>query len=137
MNTNVNPTYTHRTRDGRLARIICTDLKNDKYPVLALIDCNGEEEVERYTESLRYYSADLESADDLFEISPWDEVKVDTPVWIRNACNELEPYHFAKFENGTVYLWWAGTTSHSCKGSLVRTIGRQPHEVHITRPEGM
>ena len=137
MNTNVNPTYTHRTRDGRLARIICTDFKNDKYPVLALIDCDGEEDIERYTESLRYYNADSESADDLFEISPWDEVKVDTPVWTYNACKEWAPYHFAKYENNTVYLWCLGATSHSCEGDFIYTIKREPQEVRLTCPEGV
>lgn len=37
------------TRDGRLVRIICTDYKNDNYPVVALLSDGGEESVATYT----------------------------------------------------------------------------------------
>jgi catechol 2,3-dioxygenase-like lactoylglutathione lyase family enzyme len=43
-----------QTRDGRKARVICWDLKNDRYSVVAIVCDNDEESVETYTESLKF-----------------------------------------------------------------------------------
>lgn len=52
----------------------------------------------------------------------WSKVKVDTPIYVRDCetdCNGDEktwvPRHFAKFENGTVYVWDDGGTSFTVK----------------------
>ena len=42
----------------------------------------------------------------------WSEVKVDTPILVRNA--EDEPWlrrYFAKYENGRIHAWSVGRTS--------------------------
>ena len=41
------------TRDGRKARIICYDCK-DKYPIIALVDENGQEVSIKYTDNGKY-----------------------------------------------------------------------------------
>lgn len=39
--------YTHRTRDGRKARIVCHDVEGSEFPVLALVlHDKGEKKVE-------------------------------------------------------------------------------------------
>lgn len=40
-----DPTKPVRTRDGRPARIICTNRKSDHYPIVALLDAVGTEYV--------------------------------------------------------------------------------------------
>ena len=47
----------------------------------------------------------------------WDEVEVDTKVLVRDRpYNEWLKRHFAKYENGKVYVFNDGRTSWSCGG---------------------
>lgn len=55
-----DPTKPVQTRDGRKARIICTDRKHEAYPIAALVfdeDC-GEEDVEFFAADGREYVGD-------------------------------------------------------------------------------
>ena len=52
----------------------------------------------------------------------WSKVKVDTPIYVRDCETDSNgdektwvPRHFAKFENGTVYMWDDGGTSFTVK----------------------
>lgn len=52
----------------------------------------------------------------------WSKVKVDTPIYVRDCETDSNgdektwvPRHFAKFENGTVYVWDDGGTSFMVK----------------------
>ena len=48
----------------------------------------------------------------------WSKVAVDTPILVRNSEEEVwEKRHFAKYENGIVYAWSAGSTSWSARMS--------------------
>lgn len=48
------------------------------------------------------------------EYSPWNDVKVDTPIWVRDDDrDDWKPRHFAKYEDGVIYAWATGETSHS------------------------
>lgn len=49
-----HPVY---TRDGRSARIICFDAKNE-YPIVVLVEKDGIESVARYTTEGFYFSSD-------------------------------------------------------------------------------
>ena len=42
------------TKDGRKARIICFDKLNDYYPIIALVDIDGEECIFQYTNNGEY-----------------------------------------------------------------------------------
>ena len=47
----------------------------------------------------------------------WDEVEVDTKVLVRDRpYNEWLKRHFAKYENGKVYVFDDGRTSWNCRG---------------------
>lgn len=60
-----NPNKKVITRDGRNARIICTDAKGN-FPVIALVKIhNGDETVIRLKENGRFYN-DTEDSNDLF-----------------------------------------------------------------------
>ena len=50
MTQTFDPTKPVQTRDGRKARIICTDIKDDT-PILAAVDCGTFESVEHYYRS--------------------------------------------------------------------------------------
>ena len=48
----------------------------------------------------------------------WSKVAVDTPILVRDSEEEVwRKRHFAKYENGMVYAWRAGSTSWSVYAS--------------------
>ena len=52
----------------------------------------------------------------------WSKVEVDTPILVRegeDGDEEWERRHFAKYENGKVYVWSDGCTSWSSEGHMV------------------
>ena len=55
------------------------------------------------------------------EVIDWSKVPVDTPIWVRDN-EELDwfPRHFAKYENGIVYTWASGKTSHTIGNPIVK-----------------
>ena len=57
------------TREGRKVRIVCFDVKNDKFPILALAENpDGTEDIMTYTRDGKYYNNELgfgQSEDDL------------------------------------------------------------------------
>ena len=54
------------TRDGYPARIICWDLKDKDYPIVALIDTYGDEQPSKFTSEGKYSVKLEETAYDLF-----------------------------------------------------------------------
>ena len=112
--------YTHKTEDGNKARIVCDDVKSEYGIVVAVLQKDEAE----------YIYAVRRAKDGNFvgpfialkEISPWDDVAVDTPVWVRDSTTSgWCARHFAKYEHGTVFCWRDGLTSHSTdKGSLLK-----------------
>jgi hypothetical protein len=64
-----DPTKPVQTRDGRKARIICTDRENVEYPIVALIaSAGGEEIAATFTDDGRFYYAGREDDDDLVNV---------------------------------------------------------------------
>ena len=60
-----NPSRKVVTRDGRNVRIVCTDVKSELYPVVALVDNWGAEICNSYTKEGRF-RPDNEAHRDLF-----------------------------------------------------------------------
>lgn len=109
--------YTHRTRSGAKARIICENAAGD-FPVIALV-LRESDQVEipvTLTKELREY-VDGTTSWDLFEYNPWQDLAVDTPVLVCQTIdhNTWVRRHFAKFEAGHVYVWEDGRTSFTTK----------------------
>ena len=112
-------TYTHKTRNGRhKARILATDLLGDTPVVVALLD-------EDHTECVVPYNADLTccgytSALDLVERNSWEDVAVDTKVFVRVSENtDWVPRYFSHLKDGRVYTFSGGATSWTNKGNTV------------------
>lgn len=65
-----NPSRKVVTGDGRNARIVCTDVKDDDYPILALVEQpedSDNEDVYSYTKDGHYFTSDfLLSENNLF-----------------------------------------------------------------------
>lgn len=131
--------YTHRTAEGRKARIVCDNRASAEFPVVALI---YNEEMQE--ESLIVLGANLSIAGSsassaketpfLIERSIWDEVPKDAPVWVTGRFSgKVVPRHFAEYNNGTVYVYPDGLTSHSAVASC--PVGYSPDIVHLTKPE--
>ena len=60
-----NPSRKVVTRDGRKARILCTDAKGD-YPIVALVEENDGEYSVSCTKDGRYYLNEIDDKNDLF-----------------------------------------------------------------------
>lgn len=127
MKIELNKTYL--TRGGQKVRVICVDRPDGKYPVVAL---QGKSVV-TYTSEGGFsvggpVSRDLDLVE---EYSPWADVAVDTPVWVRFGTNpEWHPYHFAKYEGGKVFVFFEGKTSHSTFSGYMNIAT----EASLTRP---
>lgn len=67
-----DPTKPVQTRDGRPARILCTDAKNPEYPIVALVDSpDGEGEMPvSLTVTGRFHDDRIVTDDDLINIPP-------------------------------------------------------------------
>lgn len=49
----------------------------------------------------------------------WTKVKVDTPILVRDITDcEWTRRHFAKYENGRVYVWNGGSTSWTTETTM-------------------
>ena len=49
----------------------------------------------------------------------WSKVEVDTPILVRDyESQEWGARHFAKYEDGVIYVWDGGSTSWTSKGNV-------------------
>lgn len=87
-----NPYQTLRTRAGKQARIICTTLKDDEYPIVALYNEGVEETVAYYTPN---GEAILYPEDDLFVLEKKDIIK-EILHEINNLNNQMNCNDFNK-----------------------------------------
>ena len=54
------------------------------------------------------------------EVFDWSKAPVDTPILVRDDEDaDWIPRHFAKCENGVVYAWASGKTSHTIGNRVV------------------
>lgn len=56
------------TRDGNEARIVCFDVKSNKYPIIGLVNINGEEYPYAFTEKGFLNDETMENSNDLFMV---------------------------------------------------------------------
>lgn len=111
----------YRTRDGREARVLCTDRKDDKHPVVAMIGNSAPprtEQVVTLSATGGYISDGRPSEIDLIEVSPYEHLKIDdlVVVWDDSICRTATMLrrHFAGInELGRPTTWLNGRTSHT------------------------
>ena len=106
-----NPKRKVVTRDGRNVRIVCTDVKSESYPVLALVD-NGDEEIcNSYTKEGRFRTNN-EVPRDLFfapeKHEGWVNVYRDFDDMMCGSvfATEEDAKHNAKTAIATVKIEW-------------------------------
>lgn len=121
--------YTHRTPQGHKARILCTDYQNGEFntisgsrlcTIAAVLDLlvTGTETLVFLTQDLRQRKTDQDPH--LTEYNPWQDVAIDTPVWVRDKDSE-EWYrlHFSGVHHhGKLCAWSGGRTSHTAMGIM-------------------
>lgn len=88
------------TRDGRKARIICFDRKNDSEPIVALIDNNGYESNLNYNVNGRY-KGDVEHCLDLMMLPEKKEGWVNV---YKERCYETKEEALKKKYDGATYV---------------------------------
>ena len=52
------------------------------------------------------------------EVIDWSKVEVDTPIWVDFKEGTYVPRHFARCDNGKIYFWSNGRTSHTSNISI-------------------
>lgn len=132
----MNKEYTHRTTDGMPARIVVTDRDHPTHPIIALVkDSTGYENSVYLTKGLCRTMSDDGHWHHPFltETSLWDDVAIDTPVWVKKRESYL-PRHFASYTAGKVRLWNSGLTSHTAPGEDGWTSTYLPSNVCLEKP---
>lgn len=120
--------YTHRTWAGFKARIICTDFQHSSHPnrknlctIAAVLDLDitGAESLVFLMQDLRKTATSPEPW--LTEYNPWQDVAIDTPVWVRDLdCAQWVAAHFAGVHHGgALFAWPDGATSHSQRNGFM------------------
>lgn len=79
------------TRGGRKARIICFDANDKYYPIIALVEMNGVEEVARYTNKGKWH---IDSDRDLDLVM----TSVKHEGWINIHCDIDFPFYSGIFK---------------------------------------
>lgn len=102
----------YRTRDGREVRVLCIDRNNGVFSVVALV--GGREYVEAFTKFGEYWGDGHASNNDLVEVSPFEDFKIDDPVMVRFCDGGWYRRYFAGVsEDGEALAWDNGGTSWS------------------------
>lgn len=80
-----------QTRDGKKARILCFDRKDDDCPIVALVEIDGYEYTKHYT--LKGVANDIDSGMDLF-MTPYKR-----EVWINIHYDVDNPFYSGVFKS--------------------------------------
>lgn len=111
----IDITKIYRTRKGKKARILATDVANTANVVAAIEILPGKECVYMFLENGQY-TLNGEHAYDLIEYIPHEHLKVDQPVWVRNTdAAPWLPRHFSHYSDGFYWTFQDGLTSHSMR----------------------
>ncbi|EKD22482.1 MAG: hypothetical protein ACD_85C00010G0003 [uncultured bacterium] len=111
----IDITKTYRTREGKKARILATDVANTANVVAAIEILPGKEYVYMFLENGQY-TLNAGHSYDLFEYIPHEHLKVDQPVWVRNTdAAPWLPRHFSHYADGSYWAFQDGLTSHSAR----------------------
>lgn len=100
----------YKTKTGLSVRILCTDLQDKNYPIIAAIMQDNEEIVVSFTETGKFIE-NKEYGLDLIEVTPYDDFKVDDlcVVW-DESCHPVFRY-FGMEVSGMAYCFEDGKTS--------------------------
>lgn len=117
------------TRGDEKVRCIATDRASLIHPIVCMNECDGGLIV--YTKKGVCTTGGLR--DIVREAHPFDDVAVDTSIWVRDrTADAWVARHFAKVEDGVVHAWANGCTSHTIGNADVPTTTWQ--QVSLTNP---
>lgn len=110
----------YRTRTGLPARVIATDVKDSIYRVVALVG-KDVERVYHYT-TTGHSLPSSQHGDDLVEVSPYEDFKIDDKVLVRDYENEeWNKRYFAGISaDGLALAFVDGQTSWSSSGGTAK-----------------
>jgi hypothetical protein len=110
----IDMTKQYRTRNGRKARVLTVNAKCKKgESVVALVTYpEGHEVLYSFNAEGQFVAHEHEL--DLIEYNPAMDLVLDQAIWVSEDCEDWYPRHFAKFEDGEVFCWHKGATSHTC-----------------------
>lgn len=123
---NGTPKWTHITRDGKKAIIVTDKINNGIYSIVALVEDGAVLSAKIYTADLKY-SPNFDSVWDLRPYSPFEDLPVDTPIWVYGG--HWYRRHFARYDGSSVYVWEGGRTSFTQNGEI------SYHTYSLTDPE--
>lgn len=97
------------TKDGNSVRIICYDVKNNSFPILALVtNKDGKEEVNYYTKDGASFSIDYESDLDLVMVpklkEAWINIYSSSKAFFRHETEEEAIKNIANKDNKGDYI---------------------------------
>ena len=120
----------YKTRSGLPVRILCTDLKNKEYPIVAAIMQHNEEGIASFTETGKFIQNE-KSELDLIEETPYDDFKEDDlcVVWDEKSVKIFR--YFSNVKKGTAHCFDWGCTSYSAEGTTPWTNCRKATEEEI------
>lgn len=101
----------YKTRDGKPVRVLCVDMKDTNYPVVALVEEELGESPYTFTEngSVCYQEVD---AFDLIEVSPYEDFKKDDKVMVSSDGETWYRRYFSHVDsNGYPHVFNNGSTS--------------------------
>ena len=110
----------YKTRSGLAVRVICIDRNDPHFPVIALLTQCDHEEVFKCTAGGKYYHSGNDSSRDLFEVGPYDHLKVDDLVVVRDSnANQWTLRYFAGVDqDGRPTAWVNGATSTTAERAV-------------------
>lgn len=111
----IDITKTYRTREGKKARVLATDVASLSSVVAAIEEAPGKESIYVFLPDGRF-SLSAANRHDLLEYTPADHLRVDQPVWVRNTdAAPWLPRHFSHYSEGFYWAFQDGMTSHSIR----------------------
>ena len=104
------------TRDGRKVVVVAVNLRGE-CPVLGYIAEDNWDSACTWGADGRAYNPPSEHPRDIVDRwSPWANLDIDTPVWVREGMwEEWSPRHFAGVKEGKPMCWANGLTSHTAE----------------------
>jgi hypothetical protein len=122
----------YRTRDGRPVKIYAVYEQSGYAVHGALLKANGTWEAAVWAEDGKFTVGGAQSYNDLVEIPPYEDFKVDDPVLAWNDENGKVKFkrHFAGVsEHGLPLMWEDGRTSWTKMGTPVEFVFAEKVEV--------
>lgn len=124
-------TKKYKTRSGLPVRVIATDIKGPYPVVAAVLDNCDVETVCVYTNTGEFLRGDINHPDDLFEVTPYEDFKVDDLCVVWEVENSKEFRYFSHEKENLAWCFGSGGTSYTRTTTTSWTNCRKATEEEI------